>query len=503
MTLSKARKGLAVSGLFAVAATFAQIPYPTSWKPYVGTALWLAVAFFGLCFLEDHLQLIGKLRKKPASRHPLTLLIIFFVFGALGVVLFLAFDSQEPVVPKVSSPSRMDENDRVGVLTFEKVDPLLPGSLRADKAFIAEVWFKNPGSYTVYGAQGYVHLVYSPTVREADDARIHRNVRKIARKEWETQSGQDVAVGAHIHLRAELSLTQEEIDALYSGKAKLYRFAMARWKSASGRRVLPEIDECSPLEGLFKEDLNQILPFWGFRCKPAPIPQRVTAGQIRSIDELREEGRQMLAAPAGHLPAQNQVKRWMEKAQLYLRTDVPDYLAEFDQCIKEPWAQEEADAWFNDPERQVEGRRLAAAVEFLDLIREELSSRLPDHPDTNTAKGAPDDSRAGREDRIWQIREELAPQLAKGLDLKNRCGLFGRAAIDHRALSVEAHVWAEEVEKYLANTLGQMAALAFRSANYSGATSNPGIGWDNFMFIGARVMGLKQVLKDLPDYVRP
>jgi hypothetical protein len=112
-------------------------------------------------------------------------------------------------------------------------------------------------------------------------------------------------------------------------------------------------------------------------CDAAPMPQQANAAEIRSIDELRKEGRQMLAAPAGQLRAKSQVGLWMEKAQLYLRTDIPEYVNEFDQSIKEPWAQDESETWSDDMDRQVEGRQLAAAVEFLDLIREELYSRLP------------------------------------------------------------------------------------------------------------------------------
>jgi len=47
MISSIATKKLAISAVivgFALAATFAPIPYPPTWKPYVGTALWLVVA---------------------------------------------------------------------------------------------------------------------------------------------------------------------------------------------------------------------------------------------------------------------------------------------------------------------------------------------------------------------------------------------------------------------------------------------------------------------------
>lgn len=60
-----------------------------------------------------------------------------------------------------------------------------------------------------------------------------------------------------------------------------------------------------------------------------------------------------------------------------MRTDIPEYINEFNQGLKGFWPREEAEAWVDDMERQVDGRKLAVAVEFLDLIREELYSRLP------------------------------------------------------------------------------------------------------------------------------
>lgn len=48
-----------------------------------------------------------------------------------------------------------------------------------------------------------------------------------------------------------------------------------------------------------------------------------------------------------------------------------------------------------------------------------------------------------------------------------------------------------------------MAVVKFENANYSGVTSNPGIGWDDFMFINTRVVELQHVLNNLVDYVSP
>ena len=104
---------------------------------------------------------------------------------------------------------------------------------------------------------------------------------------------------------------------------------------------------------------------------------------------------------------------------------------------------------------------------------------------------------------VWKIREDLAPLLAEGAQLKNKCGPFGRAAIDHQALSISAHSWAEKTVKYLSANVGQMAVVKFENATHRGVTSHPGAGWDNFMFISARVAGLQHVLNNLSDYVSP
>jgi hypothetical protein len=55
----------------------------------------------------------------------------------------------------------------------------------------------------------------------------------------------------------------------------------------------------------------------------------------------------------------------------------------------------------------------------------------------------------------------------------------------------------------LSANVGQMAVVKFENANYSGVTSNPEIGWDDFMFISTRVVELQHVLNNLVDYVSP
>jgi TIR domain len=104
---------------------------------------------------------------------------------------------------------------------------------------------------------------------------------------------------------------------------------------------------------------------------------------------------------------------------------------------------------------------------------------------------------------VWGIREQLAPLLAQGYALKKRCGLFGKANIDYTAFTKEAHKWADEVKAILSAQAGNMAVVKFENTDYSAVTSNPGIGWDAFIFISARMAGLKHILNRLDEYVAP
>ena len=94
MRLPKKGVVLLLTLLFSVAATWIPLPFPsTGWKPWIGTALWLAVVFLGYLFLESEFESVRQFRTK--TKHYVALAIVFFVFGSLGVVFFALFQSQQ------------------------------------------------------------------------------------------------------------------------------------------------------------------------------------------------------------------------------------------------------------------------------------------------------------------------------------------------------------------------------------------------------------------------
>lgn len=272
------------------------------------------------------------------------------------------------------------QDERVGFLQFDKMEYHQNG-FAADKPFPITVWFANRGSFPAYSAQGFALLVNMPSIYSGVDAGIRRRVRRIVRKEWETQPESQVAVGGSIFFPTSVTLSQEEIDRVLSSQSRIYLLTFARWKTASGKRVFPEWDECTWLEAPQSASFNSLELKWR-RCDAAPIPAQVNAAEIQALDDLREEGRELFTPSTGQLPSVDRVNRYLEKAQLYLRTNIPEYLNEFEQMEKEPRPigndpNPDSPLWFNNLERQVEGRRLAAIISFLDLIREELYYKLP------------------------------------------------------------------------------------------------------------------------------
>lgn len=169
-----------------------------------------------------------------------------------------------------------------------------------------QVWLKNREPIKAQCVQGYVSLTWT-SAPPPSETRIHRNVRKLAREEWEKQPGVEVAGSKSTSFQGATTFSsQEVIDGIFDGKIKLYLFVMAKWQTPSGKRVSQEIDEMFELKVPPSRKFDPRDLQWQ-SCGAAPMPAQSTAAQIRTIDELRESGRQMLDAPAGKLPPQDQV----------------------------------------------------------------------------------------------------------------------------------------------------------------------------------------------------
>jgi hypothetical protein len=146
----------------------------------------------------------------------------------------------------------------VGFLQLDKLNYEQGTGFIPDKPFTVEVWFTAHGSFPVYGAQVATLLVTAP-VHDENDARIHRLARRAIRQEWDKKSGSQVAIGGSLYCRASVTLSQEEIDRLFSGQSRLFHLSFARWKTASGKRVLSEWDECSWFDPPRQRDFNDLL----------------------------------------------------------------------------------------------------------------------------------------------------------------------------------------------------------------------------------------------------
>jgi len=92
--------------------------------------------------------------------------------------------------------------------------------------------------------------------------------------------------------------------------------------------------------------------------------------------------------------------------------------------------------------------------------------------------------------------DSLAAPMAKGSELRQRCGMFGRATFDVKATQAEAEQWAKEVRAVLAAEVGAMAVYDFDHGNFTfvGAATE---GLPTYLFVNQHVAGLSKVIEDL------
>jgi len=152
MRLPKKGVVLLLTLLFSVAATWIPLPFPsTGWKPWIGTALWLAVVFLSYLFLESEFESVRQFRIK--TKHYVVLAIVFFVFGSLGVVLFGLFQSQQ----EKGEPSLL---------------PSVNGTL--DGEILRLVWHENAEKAMLYLEIQILNKGIAPTIVRG--YRVHANL---------------------------------------------------------------------------------------------------------------------------------------------------------------------------------------------------------------------------------------------------------------------------------------------------------------------------------------
>jgi hypothetical protein len=189
-------------------------------------------------------------------------------------------------------PTHVQGEQRVGFLQYDKLE-YHNSSFVAGEPFGVTAWFTNRGSFPVYDAQGFALLIYGPPSMEPDAIRL---TREAVNRQRRPEDGNQVAVGGSIYYPTEVTMTQEQIDSVLSGRDRIYLVTFADWKSADGAQVSPSWEQCSWMEPPESDHFNPYLIKWRM-CSKAPQPAQYdmasitppTAAQRQQIASLEQK----------------------------------------------------------------------------------------------------------------------------------------------------------------------------------------------------------------------
>jgi hypothetical protein len=210
----------------------------------------------------------GSKWKKPALAVMIAIMLTAVIWMIIrkyrrnGVRTRLAMD----LLP-VSEPARTVpfHEERVGFLQYDKLE-YNSSSFVAGEPFGVTVWFKNRGSFPVYDAQGFALLIYGPPAMESDAIRL---TREAINRQRRPDDGNQVAVDSSIYYPTRVTMTQEQINSVLSGRDRIYLVTFADWKTADDTPVTPGWEQCSWMEPPESDHFNPVNIKWRI-CSKAP-----------------------------------------------------------------------------------------------------------------------------------------------------------------------------------------------------------------------------------------